>query len=67
VRFLRALRLNGVHRDLKAAKPPGNSIQDIAATWGFWHLGHFVTDYKRMFAELPTETLRRRGRPAPAS
>ena len=64
VRFLRALRLNGVRRDLKAAKPARRSIQDIAAAWGFWHLGHFVADYKRMFGELPSETMRRDHRPA---
>lgn len=57
VAFLRAMRLNGVRRDLKAASRAGGSVQDIAARWGFWHLGHFVTDYKRMFGELPSETL----------
>jgi AraC family ethanolamine operon transcriptional activator len=66
VRFLRAMRLNGVRRDLKAA-PPAGSVLDVAAKWGFWHAGHFVTDYKRMFSELPSETLRRKGRPSPAA
>lgn len=59
VRFLRAMRLNGSRRDLKAGSRPRDSVQDIAARWGFWHLGHFVTDYKRMFGELPSETLGR--------
>jgi AraC family ethanolamine operon transcriptional activator len=58
VRFLRAMRLNGVRRDLRAGMAPADSVQDIAARWGFWHLGHFVTDYKQMFGELPSETLR---------
>jgi AraC family ethanolamine operon transcriptional activator len=67
VRFLRAMRLNGVRRDLKQTTAPAATVQDTAATWGFWHLGHFVTDYKRMFGELPSETLRRRrGRAASA-
>jgi AraC family ethanolamine operon transcriptional activator len=65
IRFLRAMRLNGVRRDLRVAPLPTGSVLDIAAKWGFWHAGHFVTDYKRMFAELPSETLRRNGRPAP--
>jgi AraC family ethanolamine operon transcriptional activator len=64
VRYLRALRLNGVRRDLKAVAPRPGSVLDIAAKWGFWHAGHFVTDYKRMFNELPSETLRRKGRSA---
>jgi AraC family transcriptional regulator, ethanolamine operon transcriptional activator len=59
VRFLRAMRLNGVRRDLKRARLPADSVQDLAAKWGFWHLGHFVTDYKQMFGELPSTTFRR--------
>ena len=66
VRFLRAMRLNGVRRDLKAA-PSAGSVLDIAAKWGFWHAGHFVTDYKRMFSELPSEALRRKGRSSGAA
>jgi AraC family ethanolamine operon transcriptional activator len=70
VRFLRALRLNGVRRELRHP-PPTATVQDAAARWGFWHLGHFVTDYRHMFGELPSETLRgawprgrRRGAPS---
>lgn len=56
VRFLRAMRLNQVRRDLRAAKAGALAVGDAAAKSGFWHLGHFVTDYKRMFGELPSET-----------
>jgi AraC family transcriptional regulator, ethanolamine operon transcriptional activator len=59
VRFLRAMRLNGVRRSLKSAGDRAAAVQDVAANWGFWHLGHFVTEYKQMFGELPSETLRR--------
>lgn len=62
VSYLRALRLNGVRRSLKAAADRnGGSVQDIAARWGFWHLSHFACDYRRMFGELPSETLNRAG------
>jgi len=64
IRFLRAMRLNGVRRDFKNPGPLASSVQDTAANWGFWHLGHFVTDYKRMFGELPSETLRHTRRSA---
>ena len=67
VRFLRAMRLNGVRRDLKNTGTSAPSVQDVAANWGFWHLGHFVTDYRRMFGELPSETLRGTRRPARGS
>lgn len=58
--YLRALRLNRVRRDLKRDDASGDSVQDIAARWGFWHLSHFAADYRHMFGELPSETLRRR-------
>jgi len=58
VSFLRAMRLNGVRRALKNAAPGQDSVADIAARWGFWHLSHFAADYRSMFGELPSETLR---------
>ena len=61
VSFLRALRLNGVRRDLKRSADHSASVADIAARWGFWHLSHFAADYKSMFGELPSETLRNAG------
>lgn len=61
VRFLRALRLNGVHRDLRNETSRA-SVQEAAGRWGFWHLGHFVSDYKKMFGELPSQTIRRNRR-----
>lgn len=54
--YLRALRLNAVRRDLKLPKS-STSVQDVAARWGFWHLGQFARDYKKHFSELPSETL----------
>lgn len=58
--YLRAVRLNGARRQLKSPASSVASVQDAAAHWGFWHLGHFSSDYKRMFGELPSETLRNR-------
>jgi AraC family ethanolamine operon transcriptional activator len=46
-----------VRRDLRHPSAL-TTVQDTAARWGFWHLGHFVTDYKQMFGELPSATLR---------
>jgi AraC family ethanolamine operon transcriptional activator len=59
VTYLRAVRLNGVRRMLKqAARNPGMCVADIAARWGFWHLSRFAADYKALFGELPSHTLR---------
>lgn len=58
-RYLRLVRLNGVRRDLKSRAWDGQAqVQDIAARWGFWHLGEFAKDYARQFGELPSATLR---------
>ena len=57
VKYLRSLRLNGVRRALRQAIP-GTTVQDIASHWGFWHLSQFAQDYKRLFGELPSATLR---------
>ena len=60
--YLRALRLNGVRRGLREASPAA-TVQDVAAHWGFWHLGQFSLDYKKQFLELPSATLRRARKP----
>ncbi|CCE02692.1 helix-turn-helix domain-containing protein [Bradyrhizobium sp. STM 3809] len=64
--YWRAVRLNRVRRDLKSAHDPRDGIYDIAVRHGFWHFSQFSLDYKRHFAELPSETLRRARMDAPA-
>lgn len=59
VSFLRAMRLNGVRRALRNGDGR-ESVTDVALQWGFLHLSHFAADYKAIFGELPSETLRRR-------
>lgn len=53
--YLRALRLNGVRREIKS-RGPAAAVLDIAARWGFWHPSHFSADYRRMFGEVPSTT-----------
>lgn len=57
--YLRARRLSGVRRALQRADGGRVRIIDVAADWGFWHLGHFTAAYQSMFGETPSETLRR--------
>lgn len=57
--YLRLLRLNGAHRDLKLADPAESDVTGIATRWGFWHLARFSMYYRRLFGEYPSETLRR--------
>lgn len=55
--FLKYLRLNTVRKILAQAEEV-LSISDVAMNFGFWHLSQFASDYKRLFAESPSETLR---------
>jgi len=59
VAYLRAIRLNGVRRELLDAAQAGGGVYDIAVRWGFWHFSQFSMDYKRQFGELPSRTLQR--------
>jgi len=34
-------------------------IHQIVGRQGFWHMSQFAADYKRLFRELPPETLRK--------
>ncbi|MEH1098034.1 AraC family transcriptional regulator [Micromonospora sp. CPCC 205561] len=56
--YLRARRLDAVHRALRAA-PPGTSVTTLAVDHGFAHLGRFAGEYRSRFGESPSETLRR--------
>ncbi|HET6894678.1 MAG TPA: helix-turn-helix domain-containing protein [Candidatus Baltobacteraceae bacterium] len=56
IKYLKMLRLNAVRRRLEETR--GNArIFDVAADYGFWHMGHFSTDYKRMFGMTASETV----------
>lgn len=57
--YLKGKRLAAVHRDLWYAGPSSKSVSDIAYQRGFWHLGQFAADYKDLFGELPSTTLKR--------
>lgn len=57
--YLKILRLQGVYRVLKATSPGERTVTEIASQFGFCHLGYFSQDYKQMFGELPSETLKR--------
>jgi len=59
MRYLHAARYQRVREALCHAEP-GESITEIAAKWGFSHMGRFSVEYRRRFGESPSETLHRR-------
>jgi AraC family ethanolamine operon transcriptional activator len=63
VAYLRMLRLSGARRDLLNASAQ-TQVKEVVAAWGFWHLSRFSQEYRQMFGELPSETLRLARKPA---
>ncbi len=57
--FLRQLKLNLVHNDLKKGNPKHSTVTRIAQKWGFTHMGHFSGQYAKLFGETPSQTLHR--------
>ena len=56
--FLLLHRLNNARRQLRMADPKTCQVTEIARQHGFWHMGAFGADYKKLFAELPSQTLK---------
>lgn len=55
--YLRMCRLNRVRATLRAADPRLTTVTDVATRFGFFHLGRFAQNYRRVFGELPSATL----------
>jgi AraC family ethanolamine operon transcriptional activator len=58
--YLKQQRLNGVRKALLAGNPKYETVANIAHIWGFYSPGHFARDYKILFGETPSETLRQK-------
>jgi AraC family ethanolamine operon transcriptional activator len=56
--YLKIEQLNRVRNELHDMAPGEMLIKQVAFTHGFSHLGQFSHDYKQLFGELPSETLR---------
>jgi AraC family ethanolamine operon transcriptional activator len=56
--YLKILRLNCVNRTLREADPAELLVKQAAYSNGFTHLGQFSRDYKQLFGESPSQTLR---------
>jgi AraC family ethanolamine operon transcriptional activator len=61
-RYLRRARLNGLHRDLRGASANGTTVTEAANRWGFVELGRTAGDFRELFGESPSATLKREGR-----
>ena len=57
-RYLRNMRLNGARREIRRQTDERAPVADIAARWGFWHPSRFSAEYRSLFGELPSATLK---------
>lgn len=56
--YLRRVRLERAHRELKSADPALDTVTSIAGRCGFSHPGRFSSAYKQVFGTEPSRTLR---------
>lgn len=57
--FVKSARLAHARRQLQLAAEADISIADVMDHAGFSHVGQFAQDYRKMFGERPSDTLRR--------
>jgi AraC-like DNA-binding protein len=58
IEYVRWVRLNRVHEGLQEPTSDASTVTDVAADWGFSHMGRFSAAYYAEFGEHPNETLR---------
>lgn len=60
IQYLRTIRLNGARRHLRENLSGAKTVRDVAADWGFWHFSQFSSDYRKLFGQSPSQSLRQR-------
>jgi AraC-like DNA-binding protein len=60
VRFLWLRRMHLARRALAHADGETTTVTEIATMHGFWELGRFSVEYRALFGESPSRSLRRR-------
>ena len=57
-KYVKYLRLSRLRRDLhQSSQAESQSVIDLASAYGFWHMGQLAADYRKVYGELPSETL----------
>jgi AraC family ethanolamine operon transcriptional activator len=57
--YMRAFRLNNAYKSLLHGDANITTVTDVAINLGDCHMSQFAADYRRLFGELPSETLRK--------
>jgi AraC-like DNA-binding protein len=58
-RYLVLRRLVQARKALSRADPAVTTVTEIATSLGFWHLGRFAVEYRRLHGETPSATFHR--------
>lgn len=53
------VRMNRVRDELLQQQPKRGAVSRAATRAGFWHMGRFSQQYKKLFGETPSETMTR--------
>jgi transcriptional regulator GlxA family with amidase domain len=56
---VRDVRMRRAHEDLTNAGE-NVTVSQIASRWGFFEFGRFAGQYRKIYGETPSQTLRRR-------
>jgi AraC-like DNA-binding protein len=56
--YLLLRRMHLARRALRQSDPDATRVTDVATTLGFWELGRFSVNYRQIFGESPSTTLR---------
>ena len=57
--YMKGQKLYSIHKELWACETSNIEIRNIAHKYGFWHMGQFAADYRKLFGELPSITQNR--------
>lgn len=57
LRYLQLRRMRQVHHALQRSNSREHSVKEVALSSGFWQLGRFAVEYKRLFGQSPSQTL----------
>ena len=56
--YMKRIRLNAVHKQLKQANSARQAVSAIAHNFGFTHMSQFAQDYQKHFGKLPSQVLK---------
>ena len=56
-KYLQYLRFHAVNKELLLAHTQTSTVNQIAQKYHFLHMGHFSTEYQKLFGQTPSETL----------